>query len=101
MTNKKILIQPQAETDIRDAYFYYEECSIGLGADFLLSLDALFSLIKREPEIFQKVYKNIHRGLIKRFPYGIYYIIDKDSITVIAVMHCKRNPATWKKRIKA
>jgi len=63
MTEQKIIIRPEAEADIRDAY-YYEECSKGLGSNLLLSLDASFSLIKRNPEIFQKVYKNIHRGLI-------------------------------------
>jgi plasmid stabilization system protein ParE len=97
MTNK-IIIQTEAEADIRDVYYYYEECSNGLGADFLLSLDALFSLIKREPEIFQKIYKNVHRGLIRRFPYGVYYIIDNNIINIIAVMHCKRNPHKWQKR---
>ena len=99
MINKKIIIQSEAEAGIRNIYYYYEECSKGLGADFLLSPDALFSLIKREPEIFQKVSKNIRRGLIKRFPYGIYYIIAKNIINVIAVMHCRRNPVKWKKRI--
>ncbi|MBN2534761.1 MAG: hypothetical protein JXB88_17885 [Spirochaetales bacterium] len=72
MTEKKIIIRLEAEVDIRDTYYYYEECSRGLGTDFLLSLDALFSLIKRNSEIYQKVYKNIHRGLIQRFPYGVY-----------------------------
>ena len=60
--SREIVVRPEAEEDIRDAYHYYEECSKGLGSDFLLSVDAILSRIKRNPEMFQKTYKDIRRG---------------------------------------
>ena len=42
MVNKSVelIVRPEAEEDIREAYRYYEEYSEGLGSDFLLSVDA-------------------------------------------------------------
>ncbi len=95
----KLIVRPEAETDIKEAYQYYEECSEGLGADFLLSVDAILSLVKRNPAIFQKIYKDIRRGLLQRFPFGVYYLSEKERIVVIGVLHCKRAPQRWQERV--
>ena len=92
------MVRPEAEEDIKEAFQYYEECSEGLGSDFLLSVDAIFSLIQRNPEICQKVHKDIRRGLLQRFPYGVFYLAEKERIVVIGVMHCKRTPKRWQER---
>ena len=100
MTNKslELLVRPEAEGDIKEAYQYYEECSEGLVSDLLLSVDAILLLIQRNPKIFQKVYKNIQRGLLQRFPHGVFYLVEKERIVVIGVTHCKRAPKTWRER---
>ena len=100
MINKSVelIIRPEAEEDMREAFQYYEECSEGLCSDFLLSVDAVLSLIQRNPEIFQKVYKDVRRGLLQRFPYGVFYLAEKEKIVVIGVMHCKRAPETWQNK---
>jgi hypothetical protein len=36
---------------------------------------------------------------MRRFPYGVVYAIRNDEIYLIAVMHLKRRPFYWKKRI--
>ena len=101
MVNKSVelIIRPEAEEDIKGAFQFYEDCSKGLGSDFLLSIDAILSRIQRNPEIFQKTYKEIRRGLIQRFPYGVFYFAEKERIVVIGVLHCKRNPKTWQERV--
>jgi hypothetical protein len=76
----EIIIRPEAEEDIRDAYWYYEECVKGLGADFILSVDAIFSRIQRNLKIYPKLYKNIRPGLIQRFPFGVFYLIEKRKL---------------------
>lgn len=42
--------------------------------------------------------KSIRRVLIHRFPFGIFYIEGEKHITVLAVLHARRNPQTWKER---
>lgn len=99
MNKLTISLHSEAEHDVRQTYYYYEECSKGLGDEFVRSLDATFSLIQRNPEIFQIIYKNVRRGLIRRFPYGIFYIVEEKRIVVIAVMHLKRDIKHVKDRI--
>ncbi|MGO9570185.1 MAG: type II toxin-antitoxin system RelE/ParE family toxin [Desulfomonilaceae bacterium] len=93
------LIRPDAETDIAEAYRWYEEQREGLGADFLLCVEEGLSKIQRAPEAYPVVHKNVHRLLIKRFPYGIFYVVEPAVIIVLAVLHERRDPAAWQSRI--
>ena len=53
--------------------------------------------IQENPARFPVIYRNVHRALMRRFPYGIFYFPKGDSITVLAVMYTVRNPAKWRK----
>ena len=92
-------IRPGAERDIAEAYRWYEEQRIGLGADFLLCIEEGLAKIQRAPEAYPVVHKNVRRLLIKRFPYGMFYIIEIEAIVVLAVLHERRSPAVWQSRI--
>ena len=41
----EVIVRPLAETDVREAAFWYESKREGLGAEFTLELDALYELI--------------------------------------------------------
>jgi plasmid stabilization system protein ParE len=92
-------IWPDAERDIAEAYRWYEEQRIGLGADFLLCIEEGLAKIQRAPEACPVVHKNVRRLLIERFPYGIFYAVEQPVIIVLAVFHERRDPATWRSRI--
>lgn len=92
-----LVIRRQAENHIAEAFDWYEEQRAGLGNEFVLSIEATIRLIENNPLIFQARYKNIRIALAPRFPYGIFYFIDKNKIIVIAVFHLSRNPKLWKK----
>jgi len=94
----KLIIKPLAEIDAKEAMLWYNDKLEGLGREFLLSLDAKINAIQRNPKQFPIKYKNIRRALIDRFPYGIFYIIENETVYIIAIIHTKRNPTTWKKR---
>ena len=96
--NDPFRVFPEAESDIRTAYCWYEERRSGLGEEFILSLEAGFSAIQRQPELYQPIYKKVRRQLIKRFPYGVFYIYENETIVVIDVFHVKRNPKFWQQR---
>lgn len=34
----------------------------------------------------------------RSWPYGVFYRIDDDQVTVIAVYHARRNPRGWQDR---
>jgi len=88
----------QVYSDIQSAYLWYEAQRKGLGEDFLLTLENAFSNISQSPLLYPTVYKNIHRILIRRFPYGIFYLIRDNQLVIIAVLHTRANPSKWKTR---
>lgn len=97
---KALIIRPEAESDLAEAYAWYEERVPGLGSDFLLRVDAALSSIKRSPGMYPFVHKNVRRCLIRRFPYGIFYVFESNQIVVLAVLHAKRDPRAWQERVK-
>ena len=98
MKRSKLIIRPEAENEIREAVLWYESCVEGLGSEYLLSLDACFSAISRNPKSFPAVHKSIRMALLKRFPYEVFYLIEVNYVIVLAVFHAKRDPKHWKLR---
>ncbi len=94
-----ILIRPEAENDMKEIFTWYENKRDGLGYDFLLQVESGIKFIERNPEICQIEYKGTRKYIIRRFPYKIIYLVEKERIIVLAIIHFKRNPDLTKKRI--
>jgi plasmid stabilization system protein ParE len=61
-----------------------------LSTDFLLHLEATFDAIRRRPNWFPLAHGQLRRSLMKRFPYAVYFLTERKSITVVAVRHSAR-----------
>jgi len=96
---RALIIRPEAERDLAEAYQWYESQLAGLGSDFLLRLDATLSSIQRTPDLYPTVHRKIRRALIRRFPYGIFYLVERNRIVVLGVLHARRDPRTWRRRM--
>jgi hypothetical protein len=92
---------PELEEDVLAAHDWYEGKAVGLGAEFLRVFYARDALLQRTPLTFPKVHQNFHRGLLRRFPYACYFLIEGNFIIVYGVFHCARNPAFVKNFIAA
>lgn len=66
--NYNLIIQPEAEYDIQDAFEWYESQNPGLGSEFVRAVDACLSGIGRQPLASQVIHKQVRRALIRRFP---------------------------------
>lgn len=95
-----IIIQPDAANDILEAAKWYDNNLKGLGESFLESVDSAINSIQQNPEAYSKVYKELRRILLKKFPFSLFYLYEDEQIIVIAVFHASRNPNSWKKRTK-
>ncbi len=93
-----VIARPLAEADVREAAFWYESKREGLGAEFILELDALYERIARNPRQFPVIEEGTRRALLRRFPYAVYFIIGDDAPVVIAVLHQHRRPGGWRER---
>ncbi len=87
-----------AETDVADAAAWYENQSAGLGAEFLDEILAACNIIAENPQIYPVLHRSTRRAVIHKFPFGIYYRVENDLVTIVAVMHASRDPSKWKKR---
>lgn len=94
----RILFHPEAESDVFQAFCWYEEKMPGLGARFRLSLDAALSAIQVRPEAYPIVHKQVRRALLRRFPYGVFFLVIGEDILVLAVSHASRDPRHWRQR---
>ena len=96
---KPFHFHPEALLEANESAKFYEEKQEGLGKRFVEALTDAISRIRRRPELFGRVDDNIRKCRILRFPYGVIYRDKKKSVEIIAVMHLKRKPDYWKKRI--
>ncbi len=94
-----VIVRDEAEVDIAEAAIWYERRAVGLGAEFVRSIDACFSLISRQAKIFPVVYRQARMGLPRKFPYLVIYRVLPDFISIVAVMHGNLHPRRWKSRV--
>jgi len=96
---RRLIIRPEAEAEMTEAYNWYEARVPGLGSDFLLSVDAILHAIARTPQQYPVVHRHIRRALTRRFPYEVFFLEEDSRIVVLAVFHAKRNPKNWRERV--
>lgn len=83
------------EDDAIEVFLWYEKKSKGLGEEFLRIFYACAGELQKNPLVYAKVYKDFRRRLLKRFPYAIYFRIEKRTILVCGLFHCARNPVMF------
>ena len=93
-----IHIRKEAEADLAEAYEYYESCRENLGSDFILCIEESLSRISKNPNQYKIIHKEIRRALAKRFPYGVFYVVKGSDISIIGVLHARKNPRHWQGR---
>lgn len=94
----EIIVQPEAEAEITEAFRWYEDKNEGLGSEFMRALDASLSSIQRNPTAYAAVHKQMRRAVLRRFPYSVIYLFDTGRIVVLACFHASRDPQQWRER---
>jgi len=95
----RVIVRPAAEAELQEAHAWYEERESGLGVEFVRCINDCVQSIRRHPEMYPPVHKEIRQGVVRRFPYSVFYFTDGDAIIVTAVFHAKRNPRIWQRRV--
>ena len=94
-----LIVRPEAEVELTDAFEWHEDCVPGLGSEFLLCVDATLNSILRAPQQFPHIHRIVRRALTRRFPYEVFFVADDERVVVLSVFHAKRNPKRWQERI--
>ena len=62
-----VIFREEAEADMAEAALWYERRSLGLGAEFVRSVDACLALISRQPTLFPIVHRQARMALPPHF----------------------------------
>jgi plasmid stabilization system protein ParE len=95
---RRFIVRPLAEADLDQAASWYDEEQAGLGSRFLSDVDQVFGRIRERPQQFPVVSSDIRRALLHTFPYAVYFRETDETIRVLAVLHLRRRPGTWRAR---
>lgn len=94
----RLTVSARAVREIGEAYEWYEEQVPGLGRDFVDTLEAMFEVIARSPRIYAETQRGVRRALLSRFPYGVFYAMKGDIVSILGVVHTSRDPRSWPRR---
>jgi len=95
----RLFLTPEADQDIAEAYWWYENQRLGLGEEFFRSVEASLEAIRRHPQLHVPVHQNYRRTLVRRFPYCMFYEFEGETATVFYIVHTARDPAKWRARL--
>ena len=89
-------ITPKSPDEIKQAVYYYNELSYGLGKRFKENFIDAVKKLKTNPAYASIRYDAVRFAVIKKFPYSVYYTIDekKKIVKIQAVLAFKQNPDT-------
>ena len=94
----RIQILDEAEHDLQDGREFYDRQEPGVGDYFAAALaadiDSLILFAGIHPMEF-----GFHRALSKRFPFGVYYLVEGAVIRIYAVLDLRRDPAWIRRRL--
>ncbi len=89
---------PAARQELREAIAFYDGRAIGLGQQFLDEVEFAIRRIREVPTTWPKLSQTVRRCVLHRFPYSVLYRESKGGIEIVAIMHQRRHPDTWKGR---
>jgi plasmid stabilization system protein ParE len=98
-------LHPEAEADLDGGAAFYEDRVPGLGLDFLHEVEhAIDQICDRPlahplwPDVPTEL--GVRRKLLRRFPYGLPFMLLRDRVIILAVAHLSREPAFWLSRAR-
>ncbi len=92
MKVREVIVLKEATEDLEEGQLFYDRKEPGIGDYFFDSLISDLESLRLYAGIHSKRF-GFHRMLSKRFPFAIYYEIEKDIAIVVAVLGMRRDPA--------
>lgn len=89
-----------AEREIEAAADYYENEEAGLGSRFVEELNQAIAFVLQFPNAWSPLSKRSRRCSLRRFPYHIIYSAQQGTLTIVTVVHQRRDPEKWQRLIK-
>ena len=89
---------PEADAELKEALARYESIRPELAQRFAEAVVDTVEAIADAPMHYAVVEKGRRRAGVRRFPYGLFFLVEETRIVVIACFHGRRNPKRWQLR---
>ncbi|HXM49842.1 MAG TPA: hypothetical protein VN956_18515 [Pyrinomonadaceae bacterium] len=96
----EVQVRRAAELDFAEAQGWYETQQAGLGGEFRSEVSRVIDRLAGSPLIYQVVHRDIHRAIVHRFPYLVWYRVAAETVIVLACTYAGRDPGRVKARLK-
>jgi toxin ParE1/3/4 len=97
---RTFVVEPEAEAEIGKIADWYNQRNPVARLGFFNAIDSAFDLIRRNPEQYQIVYREMLRALVDGYPYALFYTVNENQIVVVSCFHTSRDPAAWHERLR-
>jgi plasmid stabilization system protein ParE len=87
-----VRVRAEAQRDLEQAARWYESQRRALSEAFLDEFLNSAQRIGESPLAYSDVRRVARRVMLRRFPFGIYYRVAGEAVTVLAIMHASRDP---------
>ena len=91
----QLVFSALARDELAEAKHHYNRQQPGLGEQFQHEARIAAKRILEHPLAWQFERAPFRRFLLDRFPYKILYVVEDESILIIAVAHQHRQPDYW------
>jgi len=98
VSRSAVAVLPEAEEELREALLWYFDRS-PIAADAFRSL--VFSAIDalaESADMWPMNEDGFRYHMLSRFPYAVWYELQGDTVTILAVAHQHRRPGYWRSR---
>ncbi len=89
---------PEADTELKEALLRYESIRPELALRFAEAVVDAVESICAAPLQYRLRENGRRRAGVRRFPYGIFYLLENDLILIVACFHGRRDPERWMSR---
>lgn len=94
-----IRFREEALSEYEDAARWYEQQTAGLGDEFVNEVEAVVARVSANPRMHAKIYQDVRRAVVRKFPYIVLYQVEPTEVVIISVFHTSRDPADWQSRV--
>jgi toxin ParE1/3/4 len=90
-----VRFQPKADAEIEASYAWYEDKQSGLGDEFLRAVAVITEILARDPKRFAMTVTPFRWAKMRKFPYGIHYSIEGNTVWILACLHFRQSTDRW------
>ena len=88
----KHIVSKLALKELEESQAYYNLQKVELGDEFVQHIKNNIDTIFATPYLYPVVVAPVHRKVISRFPYNIFYRVDDNAIVILSISHQHRKP---------